>query len=298
MKILYITSYEKSVKCRGYVNDYLNDLTFYGFYELWKDGIIEEIVDSTPIISLYKEYEPKIPKERLWGGMTALWLIYKDDINRNNIEGKIRDKYFDLIIYGNCRRCLDYYDLVTVMYTPDKVFFFDGNDDIDILPHNENHLYFKRELIQENIYFNTLPISFSMPTSKFVKVLNRNKTQDYGTVIPSDKSTYIFNNEESYYNDYQTSYYGVTSKKAGWDCMRHYEILGNGCIPYFIDLDKCPKNSLLLFPKELVKEGMLLTTKSEFDTVTYNSVLDEIFEYTKNNLSTMNMAKYVLGCVK
>ena len=292
MKILYVTNYENSVKSSGYVNDYLNDLTFFGFYELWKDGVIDEIVDSTPIVSLYKEYESKIQKQYLWGGMTALWLIDKNDINRDNIEEKIKAKYFDLIIYGNCRRCLDYYDIVTSIYPPDKVFFFDGNDDSDILPHNDKHVYFKRELLEKSR--NVLPISFSMPTCKFTTNLNRDKTQDYGTVIPGDKSTYIFNTEESYYNDYRDSYYGATMKKAGWDCMRHYEILGNGCIPYFIDLDKCPNDALLLFPKELVKQGMLLTTIDKFDTVTYNSILDELFEYTKNHLSTKSMAKYIL----
>jgi hypothetical protein len=55
----------------GYVNDYLNDTIFYGLYELQQEGVIDEVVDSTPIISLYKEYEERIPKQHLWGGMTT-----------------------------------------------------------------------------------------------------------------------------------------------------------------------------------------------------------------------------------
>jgi hypothetical protein len=44
-------------------------------------------------------------------------------------------------------------------------------------------------------------------------------------------------------------------KKAGWDCMRHYEILGNNCIPYFVGLEDCPKNTLANLPKELLLEA-------------------------------------------
>ena len=52
MKILYVTNYISSAhRSGGFINDYLNDLVFYGLTEL--DNV--EIVDSTPIIHLYKE---------------------------------------------------------------------------------------------------------------------------------------------------------------------------------------------------------------------------------------------------
>jgi hypothetical protein len=52
MKILYITNHiQIAQQSGGYLNDYLNDLLFHGFTEL--DDI--EVVDSTPIIHLYKE---------------------------------------------------------------------------------------------------------------------------------------------------------------------------------------------------------------------------------------------------
>ena len=37
--------------------------------------------------------------------------------------------------------------------------------------------------------------------------------------------------------------------------MRHYEILANACIPYFPDIELCPKNTLALFPKNLILNG-------------------------------------------
>jgi hypothetical protein len=291
MKILYITNHNTIAQCSGgFISDYLNDLTFYGFYELYKEGVIEEIVDSTPIISLYKENQFKIPKQHLWGGMTAFWLIYKNTIDRNNIIDKIKNKYYDLIVYGAIRRCTDYYDLVKNVYDPKKVIMLDGNDDCNIHSISANHPYFKRELYESNA--KVFPISFSYPTEK-ISSINKNKIQDFGTVIPGDKSTYVFNNEHDYYNDYNGSYYGVTMKKAGWDCMRHYEILGNYCMPYFLDFNNCPKNTLTSLPKHLIKKSNELIEKN-FDIVQYYDILDESFDWFKNHCTTKSVAKYIL----
>lgn len=37
--------------------------------------------------------------------------------------------------------------------------------------------------------------------------------------------------EHRYYDDYSRSYFAVTRRKGGWDCMRHYEILAAGTHP-------------------------------------------------------------------
>jgi len=85
-------------------------------------------------------------------------------------------------------------------------------------------------------------------------------------------------------------------KKAGWDCMRHYEILGNYCLPYFVDLENCPKDTLSHFPKELLLEARNLAFN--FNEDKYYNILDEVFEYTKNNLTTKNLAKYIIDHAK
>jgi hypothetical protein len=286
MRILYITNHIDIAKASGgFISDYQNDLVFYGLRELFGDSV----VDSTQIISLYKEYESKIHPQHLWGGMTTFWLIGENSIDRSNIEEKIKDKYYDLIIYGSIKRCKNYYDLVSKIYPPNKIILIDGNDEPKLDPLFEKHLYFKREL--QHKHPNLLPITFSIPTCKLSN-LNKNKTQEYATCIPGQPETYIFKNEKSYYEDYQKSYYGVTMKKAGWDCMRHYEILGNYCVPYFIGLEDCPKNTLVNFPKELLLEGKELA--NNFDEQKYFSILNEIFDHTRNNLTTKQLAKYVI----
>ena len=50
----------------------------------------------------------------------------------------------------------------------------------------------------------------------------------------------VFEREADYYGDLQTSRFGITTKRAGWDCLRHYEIAANGCVPCFRHLDRKP----------------------------------------------------------
>ena len=289
MKILYVTDHRQiAIASGGFISDYLNDLTFFGLKELFGD----DVVDSTPIISLYKEYKDQIHPMYLWGGMTSFWLLDKNTADRSNIKEKIQDKYYDLIIYGAIKRCRVYYDLVSKVYPDNKVILLDGNDDSEVDQLYQKHLYFKRELRQD--HKNLLPITFSYPTHYLAKP-NKNKTQQYGTVIPGKKETYVFDNEKDYFEDYQKSYYGVTSKKAGWDCMRHYEIMGNYCLPYFPDMKDCPKNTLFNFPKELIIEGTELA--SNFDIDEYYRILDSIYDYTKNNLTTKAIAQYIIDKV-
>ena len=64
-------------------------------------------------------------------------------------------------------------------------------------------------------------------------------------------------------------------------------------MPYFIGLEDCPKNTLASLPKELLIEGKELA--NNFDEQKYFNILDEIFGYTKNNLTTKNIAKYILN---
>jgi len=287
MKILYVTNHMDIARASGgFINDYQNDLLFYGLRELYGD----DVVDSTQILSLYKEYEGKIHPQHLWGGMTSFWLIGDNNIDRSNIEEKIKDKYYDLIIYGAIKRCKNYYDLVSKVYPADKIILIDGNDEAELDPLYTKHLYFKREL--QNNHPNLLPITFAFPTDKLSQP-NKNKTQEYATCIPEQPETYIFKEEKPYYEDYQKSYYGVTMKKAGWDCMRHYEILGNYCMPYFIGLEDCPKDTLANFPKELLLEARELAFS--FDNQKYFNILDEVFEHTKNNLTTKSLAKYIIN---
>ena len=146
------------------------------------------------------------------------------------------------------------------------------------------------------------PITFSIPNEKIIKYLP-NKTKLLAHIIPGVIETYIYDNEKDYYKDYQESYFAITKKKAGWDCLRHYEILANGCIPYFIDIDKCPQNTMSLLPKKLLLEGNKLYESLKNKTIDEMTILEKnrcnkliikLLNYTKKHLSTDKIAKYIL----
>jgi len=152
------------------------------------------------------------------------------------------------------------------------------------------------------------PITFSIAEEKIYKgttdTLISNKKKVLSNLIPGDFSTYIYSNEKDYYDEYRESYFAITKKKSGWDCMRHYEILANGCIPYFIDIENCPKNTMALCPKDLfVDANNLYNTKFvnknineiiQEDINEYKILLDKLLEYTRTQLTTKKMAEYIL----
>lgn len=144
------------------------------------------------------------------------------------------------------------------------------------------------------------PIQFSIPEVKVVAEIP-DKTRDFAYIIPGELHTYIYTKESDYYADYQRSYFAITREKGGWDCMRHYEILANGCIPYFLNLDACNPNTMLLLPKALIREAMNLEGVSynhidhtRFNKKRYYEILQELLEYTKQHLTTRAMAQYML----
>jgi hypothetical protein len=156
------------------------------------------------------------------------------------------------------------------------------------------------------------PIQFSIPTNR---ILNESVDKEHCfSHISPGKSKYSFETEDEYYRHYASCYFAVTREKAGWDCMRHYEILASGCVPYFLDLENCPKDTMFRLPKKLLMSfrklpGMpsyeevvthaerddlwnLSFNWDKFDKDRYFELLDELKSYTKSHLTTKSMAEY------
>lgn len=91
------------------------------------------------------------------------------------------------------------------------------------------------------------PISFAIPSDNLVSQIPV-KTKDFPEHIVDPEvaqrlnatESYAFNSESDYYTDLRNSRFGVTVKRAGWDCMRHYEIAASGTIPCFRQLSRKP----------------------------------------------------------
>ena len=87
-------------------------------------------------------------KNKLWGkGLTIKNTLNNyNSIDRTDIEKKIQNKYFDLVIYSSIRRS-DLF-LESVIKYNNKFLFIDGEDDNYIDERYSNSgLYFKRELV-------------------------------------------------------------------------------------------------------------------------------------------------------
>jgi hypothetical protein len=118
-------------------------------------------------------------------------------------------------------------------------------------------------------------------------------------LIPGDKSNYLFGagEEAKYYDMYRQSMFAITQKKGGWDCLRHYEIISAGCIPIFEDLEKCPEDTLISFPKSILKEAyraLLPWRNTEEQRSLYPMYARRLFEYAKSNCSaTANVVRFL-----
>jgi len=123
--------------------------------------------------------------------------------------------------------------------------------------------------------------------------------------------------EADYKRAYREAYFGITKRKAGWDCLRHYEILAAGALPFFVPEDSSEKSTsahaiggapalaLAHWPKQLLASfgslfpGVDAATRSVNATLldadgTYARVAAGLLAYLRTRLTTTALADYVL----
>lgn len=315
MKILFLST--------GGFPDYQHDIVFHGGRSLFG----EDFVDYQKVWHQYKD-----DKETYWSKEIPYWnqvmptstqramslygLFESDNIDRTDIERKIANKYFDFIIIGSVHRALSKssenirkeLQMVSKVYPPEKLILIDGEDDQlnIVVPLLNKGFYFKRELTTKlNAWSGNrmYPIHFAIPKEKITHTLPE-KTRVMAHIIPGNQSTYIYETEEQYYGGYQESYFGVTFKKGGWDCMRHYEILANRSIPYFPGLHECPLETMHRFPKDILLqynkdfEEFGFDPEDSSDVDKYLEIEHSLYEHTKQYLTTESVMKYIIDTVQ
>ena len=196
--------------------------------------------------------------------------------------------------------------------------------------------YFKRELMSGGYIYgidkylpswlhswiplaeNAIPISFSIPSEKITPVDNIQKTKDFPVHIVDleiskhiyearfsglGSNTYFFESENDYYQDLQKSRFGITTKRAGWDCLRHYELAANGCILCFKDLDKKPDTCA---PHGLNESNCIIYNSYEDLINKINSLSPQeylqlqalTYDWIKNNSTTSRAKEFINSCFK
>ena len=269
MNILFLTPMEE---------DYLSDSILHGLKSL--SGI--SVTDYPKRDILYNSYAADWQGKLYGRGFSVYGLLPDFPVDRNRILDKLKEKHFDLVIFGSIGRLFGwFYQLLPVLRNQPTIVL-DGEDAPEVYPasgkwwresiywfapraHNR-FLYFKREWTPKSrfsIFCRLLPtvvlshlpsarrlrrIGFSIPKEKIVREFPK-KVKDFPRHvvdtevrknIPQAVSDYAFATEIDYYKDLQQSRFGITTKRAGWDCMRHYEIAANGAVICFKDLDKKP----------------------------------------------------------
>ena len=267
--------------------DYLSDCLFHGLYSLFGD----QIVDCNRIWYMW-EADPGVRAQLYGKGFTVTGLLSEDTTDREDIEKKIAKCYFDWVFYGSIHRSQTHLDLVLDSYPRNRIVAFDGED--HGMVREIGIPYFKRELHGNDP--DIFPISFAIPGCKIRQSVPREKSQLFATVVPGNRDTYVFDIESEYYADYAASYFGRTQRKSGWDCLRHYEILASGCIPYFPELELCPPRIMTTFPKAQVMESNRLPEAFRSDE--YWDALESLFNYTQEHLTTTALARSVLDTLK
>ncbi len=328
MKILFISS--SNVKRDSRLNDYMHDMVLHGLREIYGNSVI----DYPGVWYMYRDEVKKRNYDisNLWGRGFTLYNLLSNyqQIDRTDIENKIKTNYFDFIIFGAIDKTQLFFD--KAINSKSKIIFVDGNDSPFINEQiTDKGVYFKRELISDNIK-NVYPINFAIPKEKIIHTINSKPLNILAPLIPGKYSTYIYENEQDYYQSYQNSVFALTYKKMGWDSLRHYEILMNGCIPLFLNIDKCPEKILTNLPKKLLSEIFIQYSwilnqffptniykkkflsiekfflyfinlfKKKYDTATLINTYPELFEikkkmidYTKKNLTTEKIASNMIS---
>ena len=262
------------------LEDYMADGLLYGL----KMNTSFEVVDFPKKEILYENCDPGLIASTVRGGGFTLYGMLKDDEKtRVGIKKKLEDRWFDCVIFSNVWRqaglLSDYSDWIKST----KVILLDGDDDnrfylhtaskrfsrsswnvLKLIARSNDVYYVKRELtidVKRRIEatcgrsIKVLAGSFSIPSTKVeegvgirTQILAKHVVDDDVADVFKMRSRFYFSSEMEYQLDLDLSRFGVTTKRGGWDCLRHYELASRGCILCFRDLEKKP---LLTAPHNL-----------------------------------------------
>jgi hypothetical protein len=233
-----------------------------------------DVVDIPKPAHLYAGAADQVAKE--YGrGFTMSRLLPEVDIERPSPRRALDQRNWDLLVVGSPWYSVDVLRQAVRLHPRTPVIILDGHDRSHVVPHSlrlraqcgprlpradRDAIYCKRELSSESAWLRWYrvlprplfrkpprglhPIAFAIPEEKIVTDPPTTKAKDFPRHVVDPEvsaavgatTAYAFDDEEAYYADLRASRWGITTKRRGWDCMRHYEIAANGAVPCFRDL--------------------------------------------------------------
>ncbi|KZR90621.1 hypothetical protein [Synechococcus sp. MIT S9508] len=259
VKILFLTDDRE---------DYLADSLLHGIRQL-NDA---ELVDYPRKECLYQAKTNKSSETLRGNGFTLYGLLEepKPEPFRGRIWSRLEEGYFDAVIFSNLWRqwglALQWKSLIEKQ----TLIFLDGDDDErhypnsgsryrlfgfgtamrGLLGQSTTHI-FKREWTKKTRFnpnsVKMHKIAFAIPEEKILsKPISKQSTFPVHIVDKEvaervgGQTSYAFKLEHNYRTNLSEARFGITCRRGGWDCLRHYEIAAAGTIPCFRNLKEKP----------------------------------------------------------
>ena len=255
-------------------SDYLADTMVHGLRLLLGDRLVE-----TPRRDpLYRDF-PEDWRGSQYGRGFTLYSGSLDpiEIDRSGTRERLAAGEFDLLVIGDIWRCYGTFAELLPLAGDTPIAVLDGVDSeapvpyeprwwrrpgLWFLPRPHRHAgYFKRELTPRTTWFRSYllnpiarrpprsmrPISFGIPEHLVASEVPAKRKDFPAHVVDAEVAarvgaagSYAFADEDAYYADLRATRFGITTKRGGWDCMRHYEVAASGCVLCFRDLSAKP----------------------------------------------------------
>jgi hypothetical protein len=252
--------------------DYLADGVLHGLKQI--NSV--EVIDYPRKSCLYTKSRIDSDFSVRGGGFTLYQLLSNDLYSqdaREHIQKKLEKNWFDLVIISSIWRqwglLIQWEKLLKAGC---KLAILDGDDDERFYPTSstrirqfgptrwlrslisqEKTVYFKREWtnVTKPWPYNCAikKLAFSIPAEKIVstpiekcRLFPSHIVDQEVSELVGGQTHYAFSSEAEYRQNLGESRFGITTKRGGWECLRHYEIAANGAIPCFRNLTDKPIN--------------------------------------------------------
>ncbi|MEB3244211.1 MAG: glycosyltransferase family 1 protein [Cyanobacteriota bacterium] len=201
------------------------------------------------------------------GGFTLYGQLEDRDVDRSFVPQRLERGAFDLVVLGQVWRQWGQLLDVAPWLQSLPVVLLDGDDDARLFFRSGTRLrrygwqpfpirsrrclYLKREWRGQGRWLRRPRVAaagFSIPAAKIRRVDPAAKSREFATHCVDAEvasalglpSAHAFTSEEAYYDDLSRSRFAITTRRGGWDCLRHYEIAAAGAVPCFRNLQAKP----------------------------------------------------------
>jgi hypothetical protein len=224
MKILYLTDHHP---------DYLSDDLLYGL----RSVLGPEVVDHPRKEILYRNSPHRVNARHFYGRGFNCFGMEDIPVDRSDLAARVAAGDFDVIINSSVRRIL--------CPLHSRLVVIDGEDGPGLSWRYKSlvPLYFKRELYAprrgvEPILFalpDFLNDQGSPPRTQRVHASYGYTSEQRRELAKKFPPSYTYDDWASYRDDIRQSCFGLSPKGNGYDCQRHYEILGQAVLCIYLD---------------------------------------------------------------